>query len=136
MLTGDSFFSLTSEKRRRLGLDMCGAAKMTCCLAPDGNVYPCAFLQEAQFMAGNMSETQSLDEIWHTSPIFNNISENWRWHPAIPVTGSIPVRGGCPAVAYHMFHDISQPDPECLMDVPLKLTDVLTTNQMRCVIIF
>ena len=45
--TGDSFFSLTSENRRRKGLDMCGAAKMTCCISPTGDVYPCAFLQEA-----------------------------------------------------------------------------------------
>ena len=52
--TGDSFFCLTSEKRRRKGLDMCGAAKMTCCIAPDGSVYPCAFMQEPVFLAGSV----------------------------------------------------------------------------------
>lgn len=114
VLTGDSFFSLTSEKRRRLGLDMCGAAKMTCCLAPDGKVYPCAFLQEAQFMAGNIREA-SLDEIWRTSPIFNKFRklEVASCHSCYRFDSC---RGGCPAVAYHMFHDISQPDPECLME--------------------
>ena len=52
--TGDSFFCLTSESRRRKGLDMCGAAKMTCCISPTGHVYPCAFLQEAPFLVGNV----------------------------------------------------------------------------------
>lgn len=114
VLTGDSFFSLTSEKRRRLGLDMCGAAKMTCCLAPGGEVYPCAFLQEEQFMAGNIHE-QTLDEIWHTSPIFQNFRslEVASCHSCHRFDSC---RGGCPAVAYHMYHDLSQPDPECLME--------------------
>ncbi len=34
ILTGDSFFALTPESRRTLGLNMCGAAKMTCAVAP------------------------------------------------------------------------------------------------------
>ncbi|MFK5952560.1 MAG: mycofactocin radical SAM maturase [Desulfobacterium sp.] len=113
VLTGDSFFSLTSEKRRRVGLDMCGAAKMTCCLAPGGDVYPCAFLQEEQFMAGNI-RTQTLDEIWRTSPIFQNF-RNLEVASCHTCYRFDSCRGGCPAVAYHMYHDLSQPDPECLM---------------------
>ena len=50
--TGDSFFCLTSEHRRRKGLDMCGAAKMTCCISPTGDVFPCAFLQEKTLLGG------------------------------------------------------------------------------------
>lgn len=114
VLTGDSFFSLTSEKRRRLGLDMCGAAKMTCCLAPGGDLYPCAFLQDEQFLAGNIRE-QTLEEIWNTAFVFQNFRE-------LEVASCHSChrfdscRGGCPAVAYHMYHDLSQPDPECLME--------------------
>jgi radical SAM protein with 4Fe4S-binding SPASM domain len=26
-------------------------------------------------------------------------------------------RGGCPAVAYHTFDDISLPDPECMVNL-------------------
>ena len=55
ILTGDSFFSLTPESRRTLGLNMCGAAKMTCAVAPDGGVYPCAFLCDPAFLAGNVT---------------------------------------------------------------------------------
>jgi mycofactocin biosynthetic radical S-adenosylmethionine protein MftC len=113
VLTGDSFFSLTSERRRRLGLDLCGAAKMTCCLAPDGTLYPCAFLQEPQFEAGQIRH-QSLYRIWHDSEVFRNFRE-------LEVRSCHfchrfdSCRGGCPAVAYHIHRDLSQPDPECLM---------------------
>ena len=64
--TGDSFFCLTSEHRRRKGLNMCGAAKMTCCISPTGDVYPCAFLQEKPFLAGNI-RTASFKEMWDSS---------------------------------------------------------------------
>ncbi len=114
ILTGDSFFSLTSEHRRRMGLDMCGAAKMTCCLAPGGDVYPCAFLQEEEFRAGNILQS-SLKELWLESAIFQSFRKLearscefcYRFETC---------RGGCPAVAYHKRHDISAPDPECLMN--------------------
>ena len=55
ILTGDSFFALTPDSRRDLGLNMCGAAKMTCAVAPDGSVYPCAFLADNAFLAGNVT---------------------------------------------------------------------------------
>jgi len=48
--TGDSFFSITAEDRRSLGLNMCGAGKLTCSVSPLGEVYPCAFLQEKEFL--------------------------------------------------------------------------------------
>jgi len=34
ILTGDSFFSISQDGRRQLGLDICGACKMTCCIDP------------------------------------------------------------------------------------------------------
>jgi mycofactocin radical SAM maturase len=110
--TGDSFFSLTSEKRRRKGLDMCGAAKMTCCISPAGDIYPCAFLQEPRFLAGNIRET-SLREVWLKAPIFKEFrrlevrscEHCYRFETC---------RGGCPAVAYHTYQNLSLPDPECM----------------------
>lgn len=113
ILTGDSFFSLTSEKRRRMGLDLCGAAKMTCCLSPNGDIYPCAFLQEDQFWAGNLRE-RSLYDIWHNS----NIMRTFRGLDVKSCHSCFrfdSCRGGCPAVAYFMHKDFSQPDPECMM---------------------
>ncbi|HJX12729.1 MAG TPA: mycofactocin radical SAM maturase, partial [Dehalococcoidales bacterium] len=49
ILTGDSFFSISQDGRRQLGLDMCGAGKMTACIDPVGGVYPCAFMQDGEF---------------------------------------------------------------------------------------
>ncbi len=113
--TGDSFFCLTSDHRRFKGLDMCGAAKMTCCISPEGNVYPCAFLQEKPFLSGNV-RTQSFKVIWANSLIFKQFRE-------INVKSCVncyrfeACRGGCPAMAYHTYHDINMPDPECLVNL-------------------
>jgi mycofactocin biosynthetic radical S-adenosylmethionine protein MftC len=113
VLTGDSFFSLTSEKRRRMGMDMCGAAKMTCCLSPDGSVYPCAFLQEKDFLAGNIRET-SLEELWHHSRVFQSL-RMLEVRSCEACFRFDSCRGGCPAVAYYHLGDPSLPDPECLV---------------------
>ena len=59
ILTGDSFFSISQDGRRQLGLDMCGACKMTCCIDPTGHVFPCAFLQDMQFCGGSLRENST-----------------------------------------------------------------------------
>lgn len=113
--TGDSFFCLTSENRRRKGLDMCGAAKMTCCVAPNGNVYPCAFMQEQTFLAGNV-RTSSLKDIWDCAPVFFQL-RNLNVESCQECCRFEICRGGCPAVAFHTYHDIAMPDPECLVNL-------------------
>jgi mycofactocin radical SAM maturase len=112
--TGDSFFCLTSEHRRRKGLDMCGAAKMTCCISPIGHVYPCAFLQEGPFLAGSIRE-RAFKDLWDHSPIFTHI-RNLSVQSCLDCYRFEDCRGGCPAVAYHTYHDFSFPDPECLVN--------------------
>jgi mycofactocin radical SAM maturase len=113
--TGDSFFCLTSENRRRKGLDMCGASKMTCCVSPQGQVYPCAFLQEEPFLVGSLRD-RAFRDLWDSSPVFNRFR-------SLDVKSCMDCyrfgscRGGCPAVAYHTFDDISMPDPECLVNL-------------------
>ena len=113
--TGDSFFCLTSESRRRKGLDMCGAAKMTCCISPEGDVYPCAFLQEMPFRAGNLRETD-FKKMWDHSPVFTQL-RNLNVESCLTCSRFETCRGGCPAMAYHTFQNISMPDPECLMNL-------------------
>jgi len=113
--TGDSFFCLTSENRRRKGLDMCGATKMTCCISPNGNVYPCAFLQEETFLAGNVRD-QSFKEIWNDALIFKKI-RNLDVSACHTCPRFEACRGGCPAMAFHTYGDVSLPDPECLVNL-------------------
>ena len=113
--TGDSFFCLTSENRRRKGLDMCGAAKMTCCISPTGDVYPCAFMQEIQFLAGNVL-SESLKDMWNHAPVFHRL-RNLNVESCRTCSRFEACRGGCPAMAFHTYDDIAMPDPECLVNL-------------------
>lgn len=120
--TGDSFFCLTSENRRRKGLDMCGAAKMTCCIAPNGNVYPCAFLQESEFLAGNICH-DDLQNLWDHSHVFNHL-RHLRVDTCMTCSRFEYCRGGCPAMAFHTYHDLSMPDPECIANLKPELRKI------------
>jgi mycofactocin radical SAM maturase len=110
--TGDSFFSVSTEERRSLGLNMCGACKMTCCISPEGNVYPCAFLQDPEFLAGRLPGDDFAD-IWQNSPVFHSFR-------ALEIKSCESCHrfdlchGGCPAIAYHTQRKLGIPDPGCL----------------------
>jgi mycofactocin biosynthetic radical S-adenosylmethionine protein MftC len=116
ILTGDSFFSIAQEDRRGLGIDMCGAARMTCSVLPDGSVYPCAFLCDEPFRAGNILRN-SLNEIWRHSAAFNAI-RSIRVEACESCRRFSLCHGGCPAVAYYLSHSLNQPDPECIASFP------------------
>ncbi|MFY9943832.1 MAG: mycofactocin radical SAM maturase [Desulfobacterales bacterium] len=110
--TGDSFFSVSTEERRSLGLNMCGACKLTCCLSPLGGVYPCAFLQEEEFYAGKLPQ-ESFADIWQNAPVFQSFREL-----EIKSCESCHrfdlCHGGCPAIAYHTQRKLGIADPGCL----------------------
>jgi len=91
---------------------MCGAAKMTCCISPTGDVYPCAFLQEEPFKVGNVS-SMSFKQMWDNSIVFNQL-RNLNVETCKTCSRFESCRGGCPAMAYHTYNDIDMPDPECL----------------------
>lgn len=114
VLTGDSFFSITTEERQRLGLNMCGAAKLTCSISPEGKVYPCAFLQDEEFIAGDIRR-ETISHIWRNSTIFElflqmNVSS------CKTCSRFEHCHGGCPAVAYYLTRSLNEPDPECLIN--------------------
>lgn len=116
VLTGDSFFSITARDRRELGLNMCGAAKMTCSVAPDGTVYPCAFLQDPRFRAGNILD-ESLESIWRSAAPFEALRSVKI--ASCEECGRFSLcHGGCPAVAYFLTQSLDRPDPECLAPSP------------------
>ncbi|CAB1076610.1 radical SAM protein [Alkalispirochaeta odontotermitis] len=110
--TGDSFFSVSTEERRSLGLNMCGACKLTCCLSPTGQVYPCAFLQEDEFHAGNVPK-DAFDAIWQNSPVFHSF-RRLEIHSCENCYRFDLCHGGCPAIAYHTQRKLGLPDPGCL----------------------
>jgi mycofactocin radical SAM maturase len=111
--TGDSFFSLTPQQRQGLGLNLCGAAKLTCCLGPEGDVYPCAFLQQKEFRAGSLRE-ESFQAIWDRSTMFHSF-RGLRIHSCEDCHRFNQCHGGCPAVAYHLGRGVAGGDPECLV---------------------
>lgn len=119
--TGDSFFSLTSQERQGLGLNLCGAAKLTCCVGPTGNMYPCAFLQTDRFHAGSLRE-RSFQQIWDDSEIYDSF-RSLRIHSCEDCTRFDQCHGGCPAVAYHLKNDINGGDPECLERCVTSIAD-------------
>jgi mycofactocin biosynthetic radical S-adenosylmethionine protein MftC len=110
--TGDSFFSVAHEDRKSLGLNMCGACKLTCCISPQGNVYPCAFLQEDEFLAGKLPEDE-FAPIWANSPVFQSFRE-LEIRSCESCDRFDLCHGGCPAIAYHTQKKLGLPDPGCL----------------------
>jgi len=112
VLTGDSFFSISSKERSELGLDLCGACKMTCCIDPRGSVYPCAFLQSEDFWSGNLRMIP-FKKIWDESPVFIRFRrlepDSCKKCPRFNVC-----HGGCPAVAFYINHTLNSADPECM----------------------
>jgi len=126
ILTGDSFFALTPDSRRALGLNMCGAAKMTCAVAPDGRVYPCAFLCHPDFLAGNVT-AEPFAAIFRSSPVLERFRElevdTCRTCDRFSVC-----HGGCPAVACFLTESLDRPDPECLRAV-LPVTEAVPVRE-------
>lgn len=110
--TGDSFFSLTPQERQGLGLNLCGAAKLTCCLGPAGEVYPCAFLQQERFRAGSLRESDFL-AVWEASTVFASF-RGLRIRSCEDCRRFDHCHGGCPAVAYHLSRELDTGDPECM----------------------
>ncbi len=112
ILTGDSFFSISQDGRRLLGLDMCGAAKMTACIDPMGGVYPCAFLQDKPFYGGSLRD-KTFKEIWDNAEPFKRL-RNLEPTACRTCPRLENCRGGCPAVAYFLTQDLNESDPECM----------------------
>ncbi len=110
--TGDSFFALAPESRRALGLNMCGAARMTCAIAPDGSVYPCAFLCDPAFLAGNVT-ADPLSAIFDAAPVLERFRE-LEVESCHGCDRFTVCHGGCPAIGYFLTAPLDSPDPECL----------------------
>jgi len=114
-LTGDTFFSISSEDRKNLALKLCGAAKMTCSLSPDGNVYPCAVLQEDYFCAGNILE-RPFGDIWRDSTVFKTI-RNLEVDSCGKCSAFQSCHGGCVAIGLFLRNQLGYTGSECIHNV-------------------
>src|SRR5712691_10286824 len=113
VLTADSFFHLNAFGNKLAGLDMCGAATATCCICPEGEVYPCAFFQTPEFEAGNVHR-QSFREIWQHSLLFDYYRK--MGSGACSSCGQYSVcHGGCPATKWFVEQKLHVRDPECVL---------------------
>lgn len=113
VLTADSFFHLNAFGEKLAGLDMCGAATATCCICPEGEVYPCAFFQAPEFEAGNL-HNQTFREIWQDSLTF----DYYRKMGGGTCTGCgqySTCHGGCPATKWFVSQKLNIRDPECVL---------------------
>jgi [mycofactocin precursor peptide]-tyrosine decarboxylase / 3-amino-5-[(4-hydroxyphenyl)methyl]-4,4-dimethylpyrrolidin-2-one synthase len=113
VLTADSFFHLNAFGNKLAGLDICGAATATCCICPEGEVYPCAFFQAPEFEAGNLHE-HSFAEIWRNSTLFDYYRK--MGGGACSGCGQYNTcHGGCPATKWFVHQRLNIKDPECVL---------------------
>lgn len=114
VLTADSFFHLNALGTPLKGLDTCGAATATCLIAPEGDVFPCAFFQAPEFSAGNV-HGQPFSAIWRQSPVFQ-FYRQIEAGPTCQGCGAYNVcHGGCPATKWFVHRSLNVPDPECVL---------------------
>ena len=116
VLTGDSFFHLNAFGGKPLdGFSFCGAARMTCLITPNGDVFPCAFTQQDVFRAGNLRQ-EAFSTLWREAPVFNRV---FRDAPE-GACGACPAHdgcgGGCPAVKHAVAGRLDIPDPDCVLE--------------------
>ncbi len=98
--TGDSFFSLTAQERQGLGLNLCGAAKLTCCVGPEGERVPVRLPAEPSSRPGRCG-ARSFQDIWDASEVFASF-RGLRIRSCEECHRFDQCHGGCPAVAYHI----------------------------------
>lgn len=128
VLTGDTFFHLNALGGDPLpGFSFCGAARMTCLIAPNGDVFPCAFTQGDVFRAGNLRR-QDFQAIWNESPVFNRVFRGGGSIDSADSGGGAcssceayaGCGGGCPAVKHAVTGRLDLPDPDCVLETALQ----------------
>jgi mycofactocin radical SAM maturase len=116
VLTGDTFFHLNAFGGKPLGgFQSCGAARMTCLIVPNGDVFPCAFTQTDFFRAGNLRQT-TFAEIWANSPVFNTVFRQPQQGACSTCSAYDGCGGGCPAVKHALTGRLDLPDPDCVLE--------------------
>lgn len=101
-----------SDLSRALYAFGCVAGNTFVHLDPQGNVYPCQYLESDDFLAGNVFKS-SLSQIWHEAPVlreFRSLAAN----PTCTACSLLAhCRGGCRARAVLFDDGLRGPDPWC-----------------------
>ncbi|SHH95254.1 radical SAM additional 4Fe4S-binding SPASM domain-containing protein [Clostridium collagenovorans DSM 3089] len=80
---------------------------------PIGNVYPCTFMHNDDFFAGNIRETD-IEEIWKDDSRWTTIlSRNYNNTVCGDCEFIDKCKGGCMAAAHDYYGDINNNDPRC-----------------------
>lgn len=115
VLTGDTFFHLNPLGGKPLpGFQFCGAARLTCLIAPNGDVFPCAFTQAGPLLGGNLRRTP-FAEIWRESEVFNGVFRAAQPGACGSCGSYRGCGGGCPAVKESLLGRMDLPDPDCVL---------------------
>ena len=116
VLTGDTFFHLNAFGGAPLsGFQFCGAARLTCLITPNGDVFPCAFTQTERFKGGNLRE-QDFQGIWNGSEVFNEVFRQGESGSCTTCEAYEGCGGGCPAVKHALTGRLDIPDPDCVLE--------------------
>src|SRR6201986_3534096 len=75
VLTRDSFFHLSPYGSALPGLNMCGAGRVVCLIAPVGDVSACPFAIHSEFLAGNVRDHGGFETVWRCSPLFESLRQ-------------------------------------------------------------
>ncbi len=138
VLTGDTFFHLNAFGGKPLpGIQSCGAARLTCLITPNGDVFPCAFTQTDFFRAGNL-RTMPFQSIWSASPVFNRVFRQRREGACSTCSAYDGCGGGCPAVKHALTGRLDLPDPDCVLgtaqglNAQSRLTNLAKSTEPLC----
>ncbi|MCZ6647159.1 MAG: mycofactocin radical SAM maturase [SAR324 cluster bacterium] len=116
VLTGDTFFHLNPFGGTALpGFQFCGAARMTCLITPNGDVFPCAFTQQEHFLAGNLRQ-ENFQHIWEHGEVFNALFRKKEGDACSACPAFEGCGGGCPAVKHALTGRLDIPDPDCVLE--------------------
>lgn len=112
--TGDSFFHLSAYGQPVDGMNMCGAARIICCVDPVGEVYACPFMLDAAFSGGNVRQPGGFTELWRSAPLFTHLRE-WQVGGSCQSCNAYDLcHGGCIAVKHFTGQSLDAPDPDCV----------------------
>ena len=102
----------------------CMAGTQYCRITPGGDVTPCPYMT---VVAGNVLR-QRLTDIWHTSPVLNELRDRSRLKGRCGACEFNSLCGGCRCRAQAAFGDYLQEDPACTYvptGRPIDIADVV-----------